>query len=304
MNRFLPEGIISNSIENMNYFQNIQTLKEAKEKGVILEAVATVCTYSHELIVDLKCIKGIIPREECAIGIKEGKTKEIAIISRVAKPVCFLIDDFKEENGKTIAILSRRKAQELCVKEYISKLSNGDIIDAKVTHCEQFGAFVDIGCGIASMIPIDSISVSRIKHPYDRFDIGMIIKAIVKSVEEEKVYLTHKELLGTWEDNAELFKSGETVNGIVRSVETYGIFVELTPNLAGLAEPKPDVFVGQTASVYIKSINKEKMKIKLIIVDSFDSEIKKESRYFITEGKIKSFRYSPENSKKNIETLF
>ena len=44
----------------------------------------------------------------------------------------------------------------------------------------------------------------------------------------------------TWnmEENAALFKTGETVAGIVRSIESYGIFIELTPNLAGLAEPR------------------------------------------------------------------
>ena len=41
--------------------------------------------------------------------------------------------------------------------------------------------------------------------------------------------------------------------GVVRSVESYGIFVELTPNLAGLAEPREGVRVGQHAGVYIKS---------------------------------------------------
>lgn len=56
----------------------------------------------------------------------------------------------------------------------------------------------------------------------------------------------------------------------MRSVEHYGVFVELAPNLAGLAEPKDGVKVGQQASVYIKNLIPEKMKIKLIIIDSFD----------------------------------
>lgn len=136
--------------------------------------------------------------------------------------------------------------------EYISKLTPGDIIDARVTHLEQFGCFVDIGCGIPSLIPIDAISVSRISHPSDRFFTGQYIKAVVKSNDGSRICLTHKELLGTWEENASLFSSGETVSGIVRSIEDYGIFVELAPNLAGLAEPKENIHAGQSISVYIK----------------------------------------------------
>ena len=53
-------------------------------------------------------------------------------------------------------------------------------------------------------------------------------------------------------------------------MEEYGVFVELAPNLTGLAEPYYDVKAGQKVSVYIKSILPEKMKVKLVIVDTFD----------------------------------
>ena len=174
-----------------------------------------------------------------------------------------------------------------------------------VTHLEPFGCFVDIGCGISSMIPIDSISVSRISHPKDRFFVGQNIFVVVKAIEENRVYLSHKELLGTWEENAALFLPGQTVAGMVRSVEDYGIFIELTPNLAGLAEPCAGVEKGQRASVYIKSILPQKMKIKLLISETFNSESAPSSlRYFIKEGIISHWRYSPEECQRIISTNF
>ena len=93
--------------------------------------------------------------------------------------------------------------------------------------------------------------------------------------------------------------------GIIRSVESYGIFIELAPNLAGLAEFKEGVAKESVASVYIKSIIKEKMKIKLIIVDCFDADYPVETpEYFIKEGHIDSWSYSPKGSDKVIETVF
>lgn len=304
MQKFMPEGSLINTQSNQKYLSSIDHLEDAMKGSIILEEYAQLCTYSHELIISLPCIKAIMPREECAIGIKEGKTKDVAIISRVGKPVCFIVKGFEERDGEEVAIVSRKSAQEKCMSEYIYDLVPGQVIDAKVTHTEQFGCFVDIGCGIPSMIPIDSISVSRISHPNDRFDIGDNIKVVIKNQDEDKVYVSHKELLGTWLENSALFKAGETVNGVVRSVESYGIFVELTPNLAGLAEPKPGVYVGQTASVYIKSINEDKMKIKLIIVDSYDTVPTKENRYFIESGILDRWLYSPDGCKKQIETIF
>ncbi|MBP5605866.1 MAG: 30S ribosomal protein S1, partial [Ruminiclostridium sp.] len=100
---------------------------------------------------------------------------------------------------------------------------------------------------------------------------------------------------------------GETVTGIVRSIESYGIFVELKPNLAGLAELKPDIHVGEKVSVYIKSIIPDKMKIKLIIVDKFECPIKERPSgidYFIVSGSLKSWKYSTEKSDKYIVTDF
>lgn len=303
---FRPEGCLYDSPSNQRYISSAEGLAEAMEKGIILEAKAILCTGSHDLIVELPCARGIIPREEGAIGIAEGKTRDIALISRVNKIVCFKVTELElTENGELEAKLSRKAAQKECEKNFVSKLESGDIIDARISHMEKFGSFVDIGCGIPSLVPIDTMSVSRISHPTDRFRAGQLIKVVVKSVENGRIFLTHKELLGTWEENAEKFKAGETVPGVVRSIENYGVFVELTPNLAGLAESKEGISVGQSVSVYIKAIIPEKMKVKLIIVDICGEYAPpKEIEYFINSDHIDHWKYSTENSDKNISTSF
>lgn len=305
MNGFYPEGCLGSITERGKAFTPTQ-LAEAQVKQTVLEAVVTMCDAAHNLIVDLGCVKGIIPREEGAIGISDGSTRDIALISRVGKPVCFVITKLcTDESGKLYALLSRKKAQELCKNYLMNERKIGDIIEAKVTHLESFGAFCDIGCGNIALLPIDAISVSRISHPSDRFSVGDSIRVIIKSIADDgKITLSHKELLGTWEENAALFSAGQTVTGVVRSVEDYGVFVELTPNLAGLAEPREDVFIGQRASVYIKSIIREKMKIKLIIIDSFDAAYSPEIKYFYTGDSLDSWDYSPEDCCKRISTRF
>lgn len=306
MIEFYPEGWLIDTIENRNMLSSIANITDAYHDGRILEARATVCDGAHNLIVDMGCIKGIIPRDEGAIGIKEGKVRDIAVISRVNRPVCFVVTGFKkDEDSNTIAILSRRAAQELCFEKYIKTLIPGDVINARITHLENFGAFADIGCGIVSLIPIDTISVSRISHPKERFLVGMDIKAVIRSIEDGRINLSHKELLGTWEENANMFSIGETVAGIIRSVEDYGIFVELAPNLAGLAEFREGVRPGQQASIYIKNIIPSKMKIKLIIIDTFDYDYRpSEPNYFFKGNHIDKFIYSPQTSDKLVETLY
>lgn len=306
MSEYLPEGKLILTQENINTLHSFSLLTEAKREGRILEARACVCDANHNLIVDLGIMKGVIPREEGAMGIRDGSVRDIAVISRVNRPVCFVITDFAvDEKGERYAVLSREKAQRRCMENYISKLACGDVIDARITHLENFGAFADIGCGIAALMPIDTISVSRIEHPKERFSVGMDIKAVIKSIENGRISLSHKELLGTWEENAKAFSAGETVAGIIRSVENYGAFVELAPNLAGLAESKDGIKVGQQASVYIKSIIPDKMKIKIIIIDTFDYKYNPQKpKYYCNENHIDRFLYSPEGCAKKVETVF
>lgn len=126
----------------------------------------------------------------------------------------------------------------------------------RITHLEPFGAFADTA---AVLFPycLSMPSVSRIDHPKERFTVGRDIRAVVRMKDENRITLSHRELLGTWTENAERFRVGETVAGIVRSVESYGIFVELTPNLAGLAELKENVHAGQQASVFHQKYSAE-----------------------------------------------
>ena len=327
INTYMPEGQLLGSVQNRELLSCRAGIERAMSQGIILESIALLCDSQMNLHVDLHGIIGIMPRDE-VMYCREGESvKDIAVITRVGKPVAFKVVEIYERGGKTYAILSRRLAQMECMRNYISDLIPGDIIPAKVTHLESFGAFVDIGCGIISLLSVDSISVSRISHPSDRLYAGMSIKVVIKSIDEDsgRIFVTMRELLGTWEENAAKFTAGQTVAGIIRSVEDYGVFVELTPNLAGLAELREDmikptdrdaadgaahkhIYSGQMAAVYIKSIIPDRMKIKLVLVDSYKGDVAKTKLdYFVDTEKtlhIDYWRYSPSSCPRVVESVF
>lgn len=309
--RYAAEGGRMYTARNLEFISSEEGLRRAMLRGEILEARAVVCDGRLNVEVDLGGIRGVIRREDAVIPSATGEIKDIAIITRVGKPVCFKVMDITDDGrGMPLAILSRRAAQEECMREYVMQLAPGDVIPARVTHMEHFGAFVDVGCGIVSLLSIDSISVSRISHPRDRFEIGEPIYAVVRDVDREtgRIFVSHKELLGTWEQNAAQFKVGTTVTGIIRSVEEYGVFIELAPNLAGLAEYEESIIPGRRASVYIKNIIPEKMKLKLVIIDTFNDDGKAPRfKYFIdgaTVSHIDEWHYSPPSCRKTVESVF
>lgn len=313
---YCPEGARMNTAQNREYLTSLGGLERAMNEGRILESTVLLCDSDLRLHVDLYGVRGIMEREDAVFCRRGEEIKDIAVITRVGKPICFKVTGFYRENGETVARLSRRAAQEECIRNYLSDLIPGDVIPARVTHLESFGAFVDVGCGVPSLLSVDSISVSRISHPSDRLSVGDSIWTVVKAVDrtQDRIFVSMRELLGTWEENASRFEAGQTVAGIVRSVENYGVFVELAPNLAGLAEIREGTadrriaVVGQYAAVYIKSILPDRMKIKLVLIDSYKGELPRTSlRYFLdcaNTPHLSHWRYSPKGSPKIIESVF
>lgn len=294
--RFLPEGRSLYTPENQKACSSRLALLQAMSAGLILEGRALLCGADHSLIVRVGPFTGSIPREETALGIAEGTTREIAILSRVGKPVCFTVEAVEGPDAAPTLLLSRRRAQAMALRHILSTWKPGQIIPATVTHLEPFGAFVDIGCGIPSMIGIENLSVSRIPHPGCRMIPGQKIFALVTGVDQEsgRVHLSHKELLGTWAENAACLSPGMTVIGHVRSLKEYGAFIELFPNLSGLAEPKEDLQEGDRVSVYIKSILPERRKIKLRVLERLPREETPPALpYFHQEGTLEDWQYAP-----------
>lgn len=280
-------------------------LAEAFVDGSILESTALAYDRERQLVFELAGRPARMPHDECAAGAAEGAVRDVALLTRVGRPTCFRVTALPEETGSAY-LLSRRLAQEACQRDYLDALLPGELVTCVVTHLESFGAFCDVGCGISALLPIDCMSVSRIQSPADRVSVSQQLICAVKSRDDRgRLVLTLRELLGTWQENADRFHAGETVVGLVRSVESYGVFIELAPNLAGLAERCEGLRPGQPVSVFIKSILPEKMKIKLVIVNrELAGPLFFAPRYFITEGRLEHWVYSTPGSKKRIETDF
>ncbi|MEF9970205.1 MAG: S1 RNA-binding domain-containing protein [Ruthenibacterium sp.] len=250
-----------------------ESLLCAMHTGAILESRALSYDSAGNLHFKLGGFDALMPHCECADGVEEGRVHEVALMTRVGRAVCFVITAVCMNAPEPYFLLSRAQAQRRCAQEYLNAFIPGDVLRCRITHLEPFGAFCDVGCGIAALLPIDCLSVSRIASPADRVRVGQDLPCIVKARDaQNRLVLSLKELYGSWQENAALFSAGDTVVGIVRSTEPYGVFVELRPNLAGLAETELNFARGQAVSVYIKSILPDKMKIKLVILHALDAE--------------------------------
>lgn len=262
--KFMPEGwnneISRLDTENIDYY---------RENGTILQGLVRKCDDKYNLHVEFENgLTGIIPRQEVeGINLEEnGLPKTNLCTGKVHKFVQFKIKDVEENT----AILSRKEVQQEALDWVKNDLQVGEKVSGIVKNIKPYGAFIEIGGGIVGMAHIEDLSIARIKTPYERLRIGQKVEVVVKSINKEngKVILSYKETLGTWEENAEKFMQGMKAKGIVRETEKNknGIFIELTPNLVGMAEYKEGLEYGQSVDVYIKKIDAERKKVKLLII--------------------------------------
>lgn len=281
--------------------QHITSLSDYNSKRGLCVSGAVV-KYINEsgLVIDLNNgIKGLISIDDFE---DTEKISNIALINKVGQVV------FGEIKGitDTYVLLSRKNLQSAYKKNFLNTLTPGTVFDTTVLSLAPFGAFVDIGYGIPALLPIGDIMIARFSNIKEVIKVGMHLKVVYKGIVNNGYVVSHKELLGTWEENISNFKSGEFCQGIIRETKPYGAFIEIAPNLTGLADYPSDfnIHVGDSVCVLFKSYNPEKLKVKLSIVRISDVSYHVNYDYFVKEGILTDWVYTPKDSMKKIETKF
>lgn len=264
-NKFMPEGW--NDIQTN---LDINSARECMQNNETLQGFVNTCDEEFNLHLNFgNGITGVIPRCEVE-GINVDKTGLPKINLCTGKVHKFIQFKITEINGNNELQLSRKNVQEEALNWVKEELKPGEVVSGIVKNIQPYGAFIEIGGGVVGLAHIEDLSIARIKTPFERLKIGQKVNVVVKSInkEEGKVILSYKETLGTWEENAKKFEVGMKTKGIVRETEKHknGIFIELTPNLVGMAEYQEDLEYGQSVDVYVKKIDIEKKKVKLSII--------------------------------------
>lgn len=279
------EGLISNNLlkktmekENKNVRKkrvvkpklNIENLKNIKETQQVLDMYIEEVDENLNMIGKVgKDIKAIIPRDEASSVVGDnGLVEEKYIVNKKGKvlPVCI-----KEivQNDNKIELIMSKKILELKVRKWMyMHLKPGVKLRGIVVGLKDYAAFVDVGGGVTGILKLQDMSDSILTNSADMFKLGQRIEVIVKKYDRDtgRIELSYKELLGTFEENVKKFNEGDIVEGVVRNRIKTGVFVELMPNIIGIAEHVNGIEYGQKVLVSIKKINLEKKKIKLIII--------------------------------------
>ena len=133
-------------------------------------------------------------------------------------------------------IVSEKAAWEEQQHGVISKYKEGDLVEGKITAVTDFGAFVEFGENLEGLIHISELAWQRIDDPKDFVKVGQKIKAKIIKVEGSKIFLSMKALVADpWTNVGDKYQVGQLVKGTVLKANPFGLFVELDPDIHGLA---------------------------------------------------------------------
>lgn len=301
---YSPEGFYHVKKERKEYTKDY--VIEAIKYSYVLESKVARLQSGNELVVQIhNNILGVIAMEDFE-DVALEKIKESYMFSKVGLYIKYTpveIINESDANGNMIVKCSRRKAQEQCREAYLNNLKCGDIINARIMNVHKRSIFCDVGCGIPGILPVDSYCIPRVVNPADAFRTIREIKAIIYDRNADGLlFLSHKELLGTWEENVEGFSVGDVVPGVVTHVDTYGMFVTIGLNLYGLSNVEHDVEVGTRVLVRIDNISPAKMKVKLTYMgrQSDSDGISLKPVYKYKEKHIDYWKYTPDGCESKI----
>ena len=263
----MPREIKKQKLKNLK----LEDLEEIKNKQQVLDMYVNDIDENLNMIgVVGNNIKSMIPRDEASSIVGEdGHVEERHIINKKGKILKVCIKDILKDNDGNITLICSKKELELKVRKWMyMHLKPGVKLRGIVVGLKDYAAFVDVGGGVTGILKLHDMSDSRLTNASDMFKLGQRINVVVKKYDRDtgRIELTYKELLGTFEENVKEFKEGDIVEGIVRNRIKSGVFVELKPNVIGIAEHVNGIESNQKVLVSIKKINLEKKKIKLVII--------------------------------------
>lgn len=113
-----------------------------------------------------------------------------------------------------------------------------DRVRGKVVSLADYGAFVELEAGIEGLIHVSEMSwTKKVKHPSKILNVGDDVEAVVLQVDarNKRIALGLKQTeINPWNLLREKYPVGTVVNGKVRSVTSFGIFVGIEDGIDGL----------------------------------------------------------------------
>jgi small subunit ribosomal protein S1 len=156
----------------------------------------------------------------------------------------------------------------------------------KVMSITDYGTFVELEGGVEGLVHVSEMTWSKKpRHPSKIIQVGETVDVLILNVdtEQKRISLGMKQLMpNPWDVIAERYPEGTKIEGKIRNVTDFGIFVGIDEGIDGLVHisdiswtqrikhPGELFKKGQTVQAVVLNIDKENERFSLGIKQMFD----------------------------------
>ncbi|MCH8321692.1 MAG: 30S ribosomal protein S1 [Proteobacteria bacterium] len=251
--------------------QRSELMKNMKEDQVLPGVVKNITDYGA--FIDLGGVDGLLHLTDMAwsrLGhpseiMKVGDTIDVKIIrinpetQRISLGIKQLLDDPWQEVEKKYPLKTKVKGV--------------------VTNITDYGAFIELDSGIEGLVHISEMSWTKKNiHPGKILSTSQEVEVMVLDISPEKrrISLGLKQCMeNPWDSFSKNFKVGDTIEGTVKNITEFGLFIGLDENLDGMvhlsdldwnrsgSEAIAEYKKGETVKAIILDVDSEKERISL-----------------------------------------
>jgi len=201
------------------------------QEGDVIEArVKNITDYG--VFMDLGGLDGLMHVTDMSYG-KVGHPSDLCKVGELMK---VRVIRFDRDRGRISLGLKQTKSDPW--QEIDSRYVPGQRVQGKVTNTTKYGAFVELEQGVEGLLHISEMSWSkRLKDPSEVMKAGDAVEVVVLKVDRgnKKISLGYKQLLSNpWEELKARHPEGSTVDGVVKNVADFGVFVDVGEEIDGL----------------------------------------------------------------------
>ena len=155
---------------------------------------------------------------------------------KVGDEIEVIVTKYDKENNRIS--LGLKQLTEDPWKNVDNEYKVGSIIKSKISNVADYGAFVQLERGVEGLIHNSELSwVNKSVHPNNIVSIGEELEVMILEIDHNKrrISLGRKQCIeNPWKLFADKNKKGDVVEGKIKNLTDFGIFVELSNNLDGL----------------------------------------------------------------------
>jgi small subunit ribosomal protein S1 len=247
-----------------------ETLGQIQEGMVVKGIVKNITDYGA--FIDLGGVDGLLHITD----MSWGRVKHPSNLLNVGDEIDVKI--LKYDNVKERVSLGLKQVQPNPWESAKEKYTQGTNVSGEIVSIKDYGIFVELDDGIEGLVHVSEVSWTNPKGPIKGYNVGDKIEAQVLEVdvENKRISLGLKQLQSNpWDALAEKYSVGKEVEGKVKAIVDFGVFVDLGEDVDALihvsdvswtkknVNPNDEFKVGETVKAAVLTVDKDNSKFCL-----------------------------------------